>query len=272
MKSRGSLVFAAAALITVPVSVFCLQQSAQNKKPVPSMTSDDVDAARPVRPPDEARATQPKPGEQSRPEAGGKGSAEETAWQEAVKKARARAASTQRTAEETELQVTDLRNQLAASGQTPGDRNQTMNELAAVGDRLKQQRADAREAANELNKLLEEGRQKNYHEEAGPSPVAKNGDANEEYYRSKFAELNQALQDADRRVQLYQNQISELNQRINGNSRTGDNFFLGQIQQQRDEAQRSLDQAQEAARKARADIDALKDQARAAGVPPGVFR
>src|SRR5262249_22184729 len=153
MKSPRSLTIAAAALMALPVCVFCAQQSAQNKKPVPSLTSDDVIADRPVQPAETAPADRPKTREQSKPaDASGKASAEEIAWREAVKKARKLADSTQRTAEDTELRVTELRNQLSASGQGPGDRNQTMNDLSATGDTLKQQRAEAREAANDLNK------------------------------------------------------------------------------------------------------------------------
>jgi len=274
MKSPGSVVIAAAALMALPAWVFCTQQNAQNnKKPVPSMTSDDVIADRPVQPAETASADRPRTSEQAKPaDASGKASAEEIAWRQAVKKARALADSSQRAAEDTELRMTELRNQLSASGQGPGDRNQTMNDLAATGDTLKRQKAEAREAANDLNKLLEDGRQKGYREEEGPPSVSKKGEPNEDYYRTKFAELNQALQDADRRVQLYQNRINELNQRISGNSRTGDNFYIGQLQQDRDEAQHSLDQAREASQKAQADISALKDQARAAGLPPGIFR
>jgi len=271
MKSPGSFVIAAT-LMAIPVSVFCNQQSSQNKRPVPSMTSDVV-AARPVHPADEASGDQPKTGDRANStERGEKPSPDEIAWREAVKKARDRAEGTLRTAEETELRVTDLRNQLSASGQGAGDRNQTMAELGAVGDRLKQQRADAREAADQLNKVLDEGRQKRYTEEEGPTPVSKSGQPNEAYYRSRFAELNQSLQDAQRRVDLYQNRINEVNQRITSNSRSGDNFFIGQLQQERDDALHSLDQANEAYRKAQAEIDALKDQARAANLPPGIFR
>jgi hypothetical protein len=277
MKSPGSLLIAGAALLALPISVFCTQQSSQNKRPVPTpvptMTSDDVVASRPAPTTDSASADQPKAGDQAAAaEAGGKSSAEEVSWRHAVKEARKRADSTKRAAEETEIRITDLRNQLAASGQGAGDRNQTMAEIGAAGDKLKQQKSEAREAAEALKKLVDEGREKGYREEEGPVAAAKGGEPNEEYYRSKFAELNQAAQDADRRAQLYQNRINELNQRISGNSRTGDNFFIGQLQQDRDDAQKSLDEAQAAYQKAQADIDALKDQARAAGLPPGIFR
>jgi hypothetical protein len=273
MKNPGFLLATAVAAVALPVSVFCAQQSTPAKKPVPSMTSDDVVIARPVQPASEAAAEPAKHGDQAKSsDAGGKSNADETAWRESIKKARARADSTQRAAEETELRVTELRNQLSASGQGPGDRNQTMADLGEVGIKLRQQRTEAREAADALNKLLEEGRQKNFKEEGGPAPVTKGGEANEDYYRSKFAELTKAAEDANRRVELYQNRINELNQRIGGNSRTGDNFYIGQLQQERDEAQQNLDQAREAYQKAQADIDALKDQAKAAGIAPGVFR
>jgi hypothetical protein len=272
MKSPGYLLTSAAVLLAVPVLGLCNQQNAQNKRPVPSMTSDDVLVDRPVRPVEVPSAGKPKTGDEAQTSPSDKPSAAELSWREALKAARKQADSAQRRAEETELRITDLRNQLGAPGQGAGDRNQTMSDLGTVGDTLKQQKAEAREAADALNKLLEEGRQKGYKEEAGPSSVAKNGEPNEDYYRSKFAELSKSLEDAERRVQLYQNKVNELNQSITGNSRSGDNFFIGQIQEQRDEAQHSLEQAVEASQKAQADIAALKEQARASGVPPGVFR
>src|SRR5262249_62030260 len=148
MKGPGSFLIAAAALMAVPGSVFCNQQSAQSKKPVPSMTSDDVIADRPVRTAEPASPEAAKTGELSKPEdTSGKSSTEETSWRQAVKKARTQAEALQRTAEDTELRVTELRNQLSASGQGTGDRNQTMAELAAAGDTLKRQKAEARDAA-----------------------------------------------------------------------------------------------------------------------------
>jgi hypothetical protein len=272
MKSPGYFIISAAVLISVPVLGICNQQNAQTKTPVPSMTSDDVLGYRPVRPVEAPSAGQPKTGDEAKAAEGEKPSAAEVSWREAIKAARKQADSTQRRAEETELRITDLRNQLGAPGQGAGDRNQTMSDLGTVGDTLKQQKAEAREAADALNKLLEEGRQKGYKEEQGPPSVSKNGEANEDYYRSKFAELTKSLEDAQRRIQLYQNKVNELNQSITGNARSGDNFFIGQLQEQRDEAQHSLEQAIEASQKAQSDIAALKEEARTSGVPPGVFR
>jgi hypothetical protein len=236
------------------------------------MTSDDVVADRPARPAEVPAAGQPKSSEHGQTAEDRKPSAGELSWREAIKAARKQAESTQRRAEEAEIRITDLRNQLSAPGQGAGDRNQTMSDLGTAGDTLRQQKAEAREAADALNKLLEEGRQKSYKEEDGPSSVSKNGQPNEDFYRSKFAELTKAQEDAERRVQLYQNKVNELNQSITGNARSGDNFFIGQLQEQRDEAQHNLEQAVEASQKAQQDIAALKEQARSSGVPPGVFR
>jgi len=272
MKSRGYFITSAAVLMTLPVLGLCSQQNPQPKSPVPSMTSDDVIVDRPSRPVETPSAGQPKSKEQGEAKENDKPSAAELSWREATKAARKQADSAQRRAEETELKITDLRNQLGAPGQGAGDRNQTMSDLGTVGDTLRQQKAEAREAADALNKLLDEGRRKAYKEEEGPSPVSKKGEPNEDYYRSKFEELTKSLADAERRVQLYQNKVNELNQSITGNSRSGDNFFIGQLQEQRDEAQHNLEQAVEASQKAQADIAALKEQARSSGVPPGVFR
>ena len=272
IKSRGYFITSAAVLMTLPVLGLCSQQNPQPKSPVPSMTSDDVIVSRPSRPAEAPPPGEPKSGEKSQAKENDKPSAGEVSWRESIKAARKESESAQRRAEEAELRITDLRNQLGAPGQGAGDRNQTMSDLSTIGDTLKQQKAEAREAADALNKLLDEGRQKGYKEEEGPSSVSKSGEPNEDYYRSKFAELAKSLEDAERRVQLYQNKVNELNQSITGNSRSGDNFFIGQLQEQRDEAQHSLEQALEASQKAQADIAALKEQARTSGLPPGVFR
>ncbi|HUK89842.1 MAG TPA: hypothetical protein VLZ81_05535 [Blastocatellia bacterium] len=198
-------------------------------------------------------------------------SADENAWRENVKAARERAESTQRVAEEAELRVTDLRNQLGAPGQDPKDRNAVLAQMEETSNSIKQLRAEAREAKAALDKLLEEGREKNY-SEASESPENAQGKPNDQYYRDRFAKLNQQIQDSQRRVQLYNDQIRDINERITQNSRTGDNYYIGKLQEDLEDARHNLQDAQDAGEKARQDLDTLLEEARQAGVPPGVFR
>lgn len=201
-------------------------------------------------------------------------SAEEQLWREELANARARAKAAERAAEEAELRITALRNQLSVSGQTAQERNETAAELDAAGRQLSDLRAAAKAAAEELAGILEAGRLKKFSESPEPGPTSENGSANNEYYKSRFAALNEALQQADRRVQLYDNRVRDVSQRIlqTGGKNGGDNFYIAHLQEEREEAQGHLDEARAAAAKALSELEALKEAARRAGVPPGVFR
>ena len=259
----------ASALILFVVSASA-QQPAASRKRVPTLTTDDVYAQRSA--PATADATEDPALKTAGAPANGKPvSPEESAWRENVKNARERAKAADRAAEEAELRVTALRNQLGQSGQGPRDRNETANELDAAGQRVIELRAQARDAHEALDKLVEEGRAKGFTEAPEPS-ASKDGKPNIDYYKTKFAELTEKLQTAERRVKLYDDRIREMNQRITINSRTGDNYYIGQLQQLRADAQHEQDQARADLESAQRDLEALKEEARRAGVPPGVFR
>ncbi|HWX43245.1 MAG TPA: hypothetical protein VN345_19015 [Blastocatellia bacterium] len=259
----------ASALILFVVSASA-QQPAASRKRVPTLTTDDVYAQRSA--PATADATEDPASKTAGAPANGKPvSPEESAWRENVKNARERAKAADRAAEEAELRVTALRNQLGQSGQGPRDRNETATELDSAGQRVIELRAQARDAHEALDKLLEEGRAKGFTEAPEPS-ASKDGKPNIDYYKTKFAELTEKLQTAERRVKLYDDRIREMNQRITINSRTGDNYYIGQLQQLRADAQHDQDQARADLESAQRDLEALKEEARRAGVPPGVFR
>jgi chromosome segregation ATPase len=271
------------ALLLLPC-VTQAQQPAASKKKVPRLTTDDVLRPKAVDPSGE-QLTDPaaaKDGSSSKPEEEAKpngpksadpaGNPEEASWRERVQSARERAKSLERASEEAELRVTEIRNQMSVSGQTPQQRNQSAGELEQAGQRVTDLRAQARAAAEDLNKLVEYGREKGFKEAEGPKAASDDGKPNEQYYRSRFASLNEALQTADRRAQLYENRVRDLNQRITNNSVTGDNFYITQIQQERNEMQQKLEEARAARLKAQTDLDNLLEEARRNGVPPGVFR
>lgn len=272
--------FTALALATALLlpSAFGSQQPATGRKKVPRLTSDDIAPSNTEQPTDAqpADGSPVKPGDTAQPDAlkspDGKISPEESSWRERVRAARDRAKETERAAEEAELRITELRNELGVSGQSARHRNETAQELEQAGHQLTELRAQARTAAEALNQLLAQGLQKKFTEDEGPKATSEDGKANQQYYRTKFAALNEALQTAERRVQLYENRVRDLNLRIQLNSGSGDNFHIMQIQQERDEMQQKLDEARAAHEKAQNDIEALMEAARRAGVPPSVFR
>ena len=267
------------------------QQTATGRQKAPRLTTDDVrpPAAQPSAESKEvaakpeavakADAADPKAGQPKATEV--KVSDEESSWRERVGKARTRAKELERAAEEAELRITALRNELGTSGQSAKFRNDTAAELGQAGQRLTELRTQARTAADDATQLVEYGKAKGFTESEGPKPTAEEGKPNEEYYRTQFTKLTEALDSAQRRVQLYDNRVRDLNQQLSTNSggkdkkghnTGGDSFYALQLQKDREEAQQKLEEARAAQTQAQTELDALKEEARRAGVPPGLFR
>ena len=78
------------------------------------------------------------------------------------------------------------------------------------------------------------------------------------------------MSDAERRVQLYENRLRNLNETLTNPNR--DRFSGGQLEQDRAEVQSKLEEARAAYVKAQTDLQKLMDEAKRAGVEPGVFR
>jgi chromosome segregation ATPase len=267
------------------------QQPAVGRQKVPRLTTDDVgrpsapqsaeqskDAAKTeeANKPAEAATTTGQPAA-----AGAQVSAEESSWRDRVGKARNRSKELERAAEEAELQITRLRNDLGTSGQSARYRNDTAAEMDQAGMRLKDLRAEAHAAADDLAELVEYGRQKGLTEAQGPKPTTDDGKPNDEYFRSRLAKVNGDIESAQRRIELYDNRVRDLNQQLatnssgkdkSGHKTGGDSFFAGQLQEEREDAQRKLDEARAALAKAQSDLEDLREQARRVGVPPAVFR
>ena len=249
-------------------------QQAQAKKRVPMLTTEDVVRERPQNevvqgPTAEGTKEATPPAGTKGAKSDGKPDPEQAAWRSRVERARERAKAAQRSAEEAELRVNELRNRLGSSG-TAQSRNQTAAELDQMGQRVKELRAEARDAEADLQEALDQAKGKGFTEAAGPKPVAAGGRPNEDYYKTKFAKLNEAAQDAERRMQLYEIRVRDLTSRLNNTS--GDRFSGGQVQQQLEEAQQQFTEARDARTRAQSDLDALLEEARRAGVPPGLFR
>lgn len=266
------------------------QQPAVGRKKAPRLTTEDViqpvtaqpaaespkaeDANKTDAAKTDAAKTDPAKAEGAKQPAEVKASAEESAWRERTNQARERAKALERAAEEAELRITELRNGLGVSGQSARYRNETAAELESAGQKLSDLRNQARAAKDDLNQLLEYGKENRFGESEGPKAASSDGKPNEDYYRARFATLNEEAQSADRRIQLYENRVRDLQQHIllNGGKKGGDNFYTAQLQQDKEEAQQSLDEARAARSRALSKLEQLMEEARRAGVPPGVFR
>src|SRR5262249_38254487 len=135
---------------------------------------------------------------------------DELAWRERVTQAREKAKALERSRDEAELKVTNLRNELGVSGRGAQDRNQIAADMDSTGQQLNELRKQAREADGDLKDLLAYGKERGYSEAEGAKPTTEEGKANEGYYRAKYAELNEQIETADRRIQLYENRVRDL--------------------------------------------------------------
>lgn len=290
------LIYAVALTLLFLVSQTAAQQPATGRQRPPRLTTDDVrpateqpvtdskDSGKPETPEkaDESAkvdGSNPKV-DQTKP-SNPKGSPEEVAWRESVARARDKAKRLQKATEEAELRITSLRNDLGVSGQSARERNDTAAEIGQAGHRLTELQSEARTAADDAEQLIEYGKKKGFNEAEEQKATSEDGRPNEEYYRNQFAKLNEDLEGAQRRVQLFDNRVRDLNQQISLNSggtdkrgrgTGGDSFYAMQLQKDRDAAQKQLEEARTAQVKAQADLDALRDAARRAGVPPGILR
>src|SRR5581483_6339535 len=144
------------------------QQPAQ-RKPAPRMTTEDV--MQPVAATtDEAKDAKAAgaSAEAGKPDAA-KGdkravSADEAAWRERVRLARDKAKALERAAEEAELRITALRNELGVSGRGAQVRNQIAADLEAAGQKVNELRKQSSEANADLKDLLEYGKERGYSE------------------------------------------------------------------------------------------------------------
>jgi chromosome segregation ATPase len=147
-------------------------------------------------------------------------------------------------------------------------------QLDEAGRNLPEVRAQAHAAAEEVEQLLDYGKQRGFTESEGPKETSADGKPNEQYFRERLSKLTEDIDSAQRQVQLYDNRVRDISQRImmNGGKKGGDNFYVFQLQKDRDEAQKKLAEARAALTKAQNDLDALKEEARRAGISPDLFR
>jgi hypothetical protein len=286
---RFSSFSAFAFVLTLLCAPLANAQQTEVRKKTPRLTTDDVITTRtskttetplttteePAKKAGEAVKSDSVTSEEGKPAVATKAStdktsAEETVWREQVASARERAEALERTAEEAELRITQLRNELGISGKDTRQRNATAAELDSAGKQLTELKTQARAASAEVKRLLDEGNAKGFREAQGLKATAADGKPNVAYYKARYEKLMQTMRDTDRRVLLYENRIRTLNETLVNTNR--DRFTSSQLEQDRNEAQEKANEARAALSKAQTDLENLINEARVAGIPPGLFR
>ena len=287
MTARA-LLLAAAAVVFLAAPAVAQQPAPEGKHTdeTPTLTTDDV-APAPVAgqpagaqteapaaaddsaltPEERADAAKAKAkGGPSKAPAGKKGPSQaELNWRARYAQAESQMRATRERAQQAELQVTELKNQLSAAGSVE-ERNSLADSIAQQGEVVRQAQQAATAAAAAFKEIQAEGTTKRFTLAAGPAPTTSGGRANPDYYRQQYVQAQQDLDDAERRLKLYQDRISDARARILNNSGSGDNYAQMGLQEELDAALAELDKAQADRDAAEQRRDAARDAAIRAGI------
>lgn len=234
----------------------------QPPRPRPTMTGDQVVIPPPAATPEASKTESAK----TPPTQTDRQDTAEQLWNEKLAKLREKVKDLERRADQAELEINRLRNfQFSAEMRDAGTNAQINARVAELTDLAAKLRAEAKAAQSEIDALLDEGEAKKY-KLALLSPTTKTGEPNLDYYKSRLGELQTELHDAEARAQVMQLRMNEIRLRINGNAVSGDNFFLGRLRSELQEAQEGFDKAQARIAAAKEKLEALRREASGAGV------
>lgn len=259
----------------------------------PTLTTEDVvkwRAANPERaehfvPPQTAS---PKSTPPSQAEVDARFLAAEKEWNTRLSEARARVRNFERQANQTDIAASQSRNTFIHNDANSLNANNTR--IAELQERVRVLRNEARLAQEDVNRLLDEGRQYGF-QLAHISPRLKNGEPNLEYYRTRYNELQTELQDELARAEVAQLRTNRVQTLINTNLNSiwyapvtrqgfvfypnngaGDAFYLNRLRNELAGVGGDLSSSQSRVALLRQLMDELQEEGRRAGVPPGIFR
>lgn len=216
---------------------------------------------------DEERADVERSGEKQAEAGKGKGpSAAERAWRQRYAAAKRVAEDAERAAQDAEIRITELRNELGSRGSD----TRLVAELDRQGTVLAQARDRAKRAQAAFEAVRAEGARKKFSPEAAAS-TAKSGKGGQQsasaQLRTQYSEAKRRVEDINRRITLYQNRVSDLSTRLTINSGSGDNYAQASIQAELNKAREELQKAQAELPAAQQGFERARRAAAGAGVP-----
>lgn len=185
-------------------------------------------------------------------------------WSERLRAAQTRVRELRRLADAAELEINRLKN-LLFSGEPRS--SQTHKGLIADIDvltyEMRRLRAEAATAQAAVEALLSEGAARGF--SVTPTET-RNAISNRDEFRSRYNELNIDLLDAERRADVLQLRANDIHRRILLNSGTGDEFYNTRLRDQLTDTEEELYDTRARIAGFRRQIDAVRRQARSAGV------
>ncbi len=251
---------------------------AQARAPLPTLTSDDVVGSKPAAPapPAITKDAGKTPLEKASAKdaaatASAKSSEEdpkkkaEQEWNERLKKAQQKQSDLERRADQTELQITQLRNQLfSAASRSPelnGQINVRISELTTQCNRL---RAEAQTAQQEVTTLQAEGRN-NAYQVMTASLTSEKGEPDAKAYQEEHGRMQTELRDAQARIDVLQIRLNSVQSEVfkKGN---GDNFTLNRLRQERERLTTELAETRTRIETLKTELQSHRQKAATAGV------
>jgi chromosome segregation ATPase len=254
---------------------------AQSRAPLPTLTTDDVIGSKPAPPAPSATAkeagktssekTVAKDSDATASTAASVAPAEdpkkkaEKEWNERLKKAQEKQRDLERRADQVELQITQLRNQLfSASAKSPemnGQINARISELTGQRNRL---RAEAQAAQQDVATLESEGHS-NAYQVMTVSLTNEKGEPDAKAYQAEQEKLQNDLRDAQARIEVLRVRLNSVQAEVlkKGN---GDNFTLNRLRQEREQLTIELRETQTKIETLKNDLNGHRQKANAAGV------
>ena len=248
MKILATLLSLFSLLLGLAISL-----TAQTRTPLPTLTTDDVVAARPAVPVPTAPAkeaakvagkeeksagtdvpkTIPPPANEDPQKIAEKN------WNERLRKAQEKARAMESQADQTDLTITQLRNQLfSAEARAPeanGKINARITELFAQTNRL---RAEAKVAQQEIE-VLEAEASANQYKVQQVALTNEKGEPDKAAYQGEYDKLQSELQAARARVEVLQLRLSG-NHADTLKKASGDNFTLNRLREEKEQTTAEL--------------------------------
>ena len=189
-------------------------------------------------------------------------------WNERLKKAREKLSELERRADQAELQMTQLRNQLFSATSRGPELNSQLN--ARIGEFTEQRnrlRAEAQIAQQEVTTLQSEGRNNSY-QVIEATLVNEKGEPDVKAYQVEQEKLQNELRDAQARVEVLQIRLNSVQGEVlkKGN---GDNFTLNRLRQERERTTAELAETRTRIEELNSQLQSHRQKATAAGVPLG---
>lgn len=262
-------------LLHVSISLlFAVVAMAQSKTPIPTLTTDDVVGLRPTASPPVASDKKSEAEKSVTKVAGAdkSGSAPDDAkkraekdWNDRLKAAQRKRGDLERRADQTELQISQLRNQLfSAAARAPEAQGQISVRMNELQGQLNALRSDVQVARQEEEKILEEGRSSSF-QIAGTVLTNEKGEANANAYQDEHKKLQGDLRDAQARIEVLQLRLNTV-QAETQRKGNGDNFTLNQLRAERERVASEIEQTRTRIAELNTKIQTLSQKANSLGI------